>query len=298
LATWLINSLNILVHFDHKVNSKNLVLRMARRVKKNNVEFIVEGSEDHWISFEDNSWEPGTFQILDKVLKPNYIVADIGAWIGPVSLYIASKTTRCFSFEPDPVAFKELANNLSLNKDLSAKIEAFNKAVTSDGRPVTLFSRFDYGDSGSSLLKQVKSTNRLVEVESVVFENFLAEKEISKIDFIKMDIEGGEFLVLPQMLPFLRRQKPSLLISLHFSTLCEYLELKYFPWGWMRRVYRLLDKNKKFLKRTTNKIIHKMIASLNFYRIYSEDLVPFKGDQLSFEHVDMILLLPEDIEGA
>jgi FkbM family methyltransferase len=225
-------------------------------------------------------------------------VVDIGAWIGPVSLYVASKTTRCFSFEPDPVAFKELTNNINLNKDLSAKIEVFNKAVTPDGKKVTLFSRFDYGDSGSSLLKRVKSTNQFVEVESVVFENFLAEKNISKVDFIKMDIEGGEFFVLPQMLPFLRKQKPSLLVSLHFSALCEYLELKYFPWGWMRRIYRLLDSDKSFLKREANKIIQKMIGTLNFYRIYSEDLAPFKGEQLSFEHIDMLLLSPEDIQGT
>ncbi|MBS1491600.1 MAG: FkbM family methyltransferase [Bacteroidetes bacterium] len=270
---------------------------MSQPVKKNNIQFNIVGNEKFWLAFEDNSWEPETFKVLDAVIKPDYVVTDIGAWIGPITLYLASKASYCYSFEPDPVAFKELSENIAANSHLTHKIKAYNKAVTPDGRPISLYSRFDYGDSGSSILKRVKSMNQTVLVESVIFEEFFNTNKIHPIHFIKMDIEGGEFFVLPQMLPFLKEHSPSLLLSLHFSALCEFLELKFFSRGWMRRIYRFIDRDKKFLKKKANQTIKKLIDSLRFYKIYDERLRPFP-ETTQFDQINMLFFSKEEIIAA
>ena len=46
-----------------------------------------------------------------------------------------------------------------------------------------------------------------------------------KIDFIKMDIEGGEFELLPTMVEYLEKYKPNIYLSLHAPYLDATLRL-------------------------------------------------------------------------
>ena len=265
---------------------------MQRQVIKNNIAFTVTGSIAHWDAFQDNTWESNTFSILDKFLRPDDIMIDIGAWIGPISLYAAQKVRTCYSYEPDPVAFQELSTNLKLNPALENKIFLHNAAITIDGRPVKLYSRWNHGDSGSSLLRRVKSKNTFVEVASNTFSEALAAHNLTAVDFIKMDIEGGEFIILPSMIEYLKQYKPTLLISFHFAALCENYELKYFPHGILRRIYRTIDPNKKWIQAKANKHIHELLGTLNFYTVYDDvlsPLTPDKFDAIDFKNVDMLL---------
>ncbi len=263
----------------------------TRSITKNGVSFVVEGSTKDWILYEENLWETNTFLILDKVLKPSHNVVDIGAWIGPISLYVGSKVNKCYSFEPDPVAYNELKRNISHNPQLAIKIDANNLAITSTGEPVKLYSRFAHGDSGSSLLKRVKSANAIVEAESVSLPEFLEKKGVSKIDFIKMDIEGGEFFLIPHLVGYLNTNHPTLLVSFHFEALCEFVELSYLPFGFLRRILRKLDSERRLIKLIVNRKIQMLIKSLDFYKIYNEDLSRFdpNAKNLSYEKIDMLL---------
>lgn len=247
-----------------------------RQIQKNDYSFCVTGNMDYWDSFENNSWEPSTFSILDKVLLPSYTIVDIGAWIGPITLYSSFKVKKCYAFEPDPVAFNELETNVLLNPEQSPKIVTINKAITTDGKPTQLFSRHALGDSGASLLKRVKSKNAFIEISTLMFEGFLKEYDVERIDFIKMDVEGAEFKILSQMLGYLKKESPTLLVSLHFDAFCEYLELKYFHFGFLRRIYRFIDPNKLIIKGFANSQINKLIDSLSFYTIYNEDFTNFR----------------------
>lgn len=265
---------------------------MHKQVKKNRVTFQVNGSWDVWKTVEDNSWESSTFAVLDHYIKPTHTVVDIGAWIGPISLYSASLARHCFSFEPDPVAYKEFSENIKLNPSLAAKITAFNKAITTDGNPVKLFSRFSHGDSGSSLLKRVKSKNDFVETESLTFKGFTEIHAVPKIDFIKMDVEGSEFFLLPTMLEYLKKHKPTLLISFHHAVLCEFFQLKYLPFGFLRRVYRFLFPSQQHFKKMADKEITKIIGLLGFYDVFDSQLHKVSIESLiqaGLENIDSLV---------
>jgi FkbM family methyltransferase len=260
---------------------------MERLVRKNNVAFTVSGSDDHWNSFENNTWESETFMILDKFLQTDDVMMDIGAWIGPISLYGAVKVKKCYSFEPDPVAYEKLQKNISLNPTLKHKIDVFNEAVTADGQKVRLFSRFNHGDSGSSLLKRTRSTNNYVEVRSTTLADFLKKTGLTKVDFIKMDIEGGEFFVLPQIAEYVKMNRPTLMISFHYAALYEFLELKLLPFGPLRRIYRILDRHKRLINALVIKRFKTILKSFSFYPIYNSAL----------QTIDIENLKREDLEG-
>jgi FkbM family methyltransferase len=238
---------------------------MIRKIKKNEVTFFVQGSGDFWDSFEKGEWEVNTIRMLDHFLSPTDVMVDVGAWIGPISLYAGSLVSRCFSLEPDPVAFKEFHQNISLNPEIQKKITPYQRAITTNGQNIRLYSRFSHGDSGSSMLKRVKSTNEFVEVGSFTFQNFLSTNGIDRVNFIKMDVEGGEYFILPPMMPYLREAKPTLLISFHHAALTEYLESKMLPFGALRRLYRYFDPQRSWLRNSATRMMKKLILTLDHY---------------------------------
>ena len=49
----------------------------------------------------------------------------------------------------------------------------------------------------------------------MTFSEFAARFQIKDVNFIKMDIEGAESMVLPTMNDYLRAERPTVLVSLH-----------------------------------------------------------------------------------
>ena len=77
------------------------------------------------------------------------------------------------------------------------------------------------GDSMTSLLPNKKANSR--GFDSLVLEwNFVVDSfSLGKMDMIKMDIEGGEFKLVPAMKAYLKKYKPIVYLSLHAPLLDE-----------------------------------------------------------------------------
>src|SRR5690606_6717528 len=78
--------------------------------------------EHFWKTVHKGVWEPLTFRIFDSFLDADHSFIDIGAWVGPTALYGSTRAQHCYAIEPDPVAFKTLRQNVSLNPRLTHKI--------------------------------------------------------------------------------------------------------------------------------------------------------------------------------
>jgi FkbM family methyltransferase len=163
--------------------------------------------------FLSKYYEPNTHKIFDKFLDPNYSYIDIGAFIGSTVLYGAHLAKKVYAIEPDPIAFKELQKNVSLNPLLQKKIEIHQKCLCTCSEKVKFGSMSKGGDSMSSLLFANSKTSWVV--DGITFQEFINENNITDCNFIKMDIEGGELLVLPSMEKYLEKEKPILYLSMH-----------------------------------------------------------------------------------
>lgn len=165
-----------------------------------------------WKKFKNKKWEPQTFKILDKYLTVNSIYCDIGAWIGPTVLYSAKRCKKIYCFEPDIVAYKDLLFNICANN--IGKILPFNIALSDKNAILKMSSKEEnLGESTSSLLN--KNDKNSIEVLSLKWENWLNIVKPPKIDFIKIDIEGSEFSLLPTMKEYLKKYKPIIYLSTH-----------------------------------------------------------------------------------
>lgn len=170
-----------------------------------------------WRKASAGAWEPETFAVLDKFLSPDSDYLDIGAWIGPTVLYGARKARHVWCFEPDPTAFRHLAWNLDLN-DIQ-NVSAFGVALSDRFGVARMASvRGEPGDSTSSLLHDGAHGSDAL---TIAWDQFEAANDLSGVSLVKMDIEGAEFFVLPTLLPWLKRQRPPLLLSLHAPLLDE-----------------------------------------------------------------------------
>ena len=130
-------------------------------------------------------------------LKENVIFIDIGANIGLYSLLAAKNpyVSDVFSFEPDPITFNYLKDNV--RRSGSTKISLQNFAVGAESRTRHLTQ--SYGHSGGATLlsgkKRFNSSRRKVEVRNEIMLNALIPDNENEI-FVKIDVEGSEYEVL------------------------------------------------------------------------------------------------------
>jgi len=165
-----------------------------------------------WNLVEQGRWEPATFEVFERYLRPGGIAADIGAWIGATTLFAAHITGEIHAFEPDPSAFEALTANLALNPDLAARIRPVNAAVADFDGKLRLSSHGELGMSVTSSL--LAGRGETVEARAVNAAKLFAT-DLSQVEFVKMDIEGGEYAVIPAMREYLEARKPVVLLSLH-----------------------------------------------------------------------------------
>lgn len=170
-----------------------------------------------WRKASQGTWEPETFEVLDRFLTPESDYLDIGAWIGPTVLYGARKARHVWCFEPDPTAFRHLAWNLDLNN--IRNVSAFGVALSDQFGIARMASvRGEPGDSTSSLLHDGAHGSDAL---TIAWDQFESVNDLSKVSLVKMDIEGAEFFVLPTLLPWLKKHRPALYLSLHSPLLAE-----------------------------------------------------------------------------
>ncbi|MGH9846614.1 MAG: FkbM family methyltransferase [Blastocatellia bacterium] len=191
---------------------------MDQLVRKNGLEFNVVADQhaDFWRKLETNVWEPQTFAIFDHFLSPDCIYVDIGAWVGPTLLYAAQRSKAAYAFEPDPVAFAELSRNVESNAQAAwrGRVRIYQQAVDHQAGTLKLGSRGGGGDSMTSALLSNEAASW--EVEKVSLPDFFAQHGLqSGKVFVKMDIEGGEYQLLPHLRNLLSQTDLVLYLSIH-----------------------------------------------------------------------------------
>ena len=207
------------------------------KVKINEISFEVDStiSTNHiFSSIGENGldkWEPGTFHILDLFKNDKGILIDIGAWIGPISLYSASLYKKIIAIEADPVAIEAIKANIKFND--FKNIHLIEKAISNtDNSEIIFGGNGPLGNSESTMLvnennfldietKWKNNHNEIVKVNTIKFETLIKELDLdhNEIKLIKIDIEGGEKIIIPDMKNYLISVNIPMWMSLHPSFL-------------------------------------------------------------------------------
>jgi FkbM family methyltransferase len=197
--------------------------------------WVVEGSAlDHELM--TNGFETAETQFVQRFLRPGMTVLDLGAHHGLYTL-LASKLVgrkgRVIAFEPSPKERKRLAKHIWLNGADNVRVEGY--AVGAESGEADLFLADGANDWCNSLRRPAESTGQTVRVQVRRLDDVVSQLELSRLDFIKMDVEGAE-------LDALRGAAGILGDAARPVVLAEVYDIRTSPWGYAaREIVRFLS---------------------------------------------------------
>jgi FkbM family methyltransferase len=160
--------------------------------------------------------EPITTEVISRKLKKGMVCVDIGANIGYYAL-LESKNVgpdgKVIAIEPSPIAFYYLEKNLKFRHQ--SKYETYNFAC-SDHDTTSCFLI----NEKSNISKIVKEADEVLDGTKKIFvttkklDSILLKNE-SKIDFLRMDIEGNELNVILGAKNIIKKFKPIIQFEMH-----------------------------------------------------------------------------------
>lgn len=155
---------------------------------------------------------------LERVLKPGMVCLDVGANIGEIALHAARRVTPggvVHAFEPAPHVLERLRENVKRNGlEGTVRIwpvalsETTGKAQFSFAEPATCNQGM-----GSLVNRHNSVVGQEIEVETWSLDDFLREKQVGRVDIMKVDIQGAEWLLLKGGQCFFTERGPDLLIE-------------------------------------------------------------------------------------
>jgi FkbM family methyltransferase len=164
------------------------------------------------ILFTPQFFDPQEMALLEGRITDGFVFIDVGSNIGGYALFVAARagaSARILAVEPQPEVFERLTYNIRQNP--FGTVKAIACAVADKGGELTLF--LDRQNKGESSVKIVGSsgTADAIRVPSVTLLDLMRQERFSRIDAVKLDVEGAEDLIVD---PFFRDAPPSLYPSL------------------------------------------------------------------------------------
>jgi FkbM family methyltransferase len=164
-------------------------------------------------------YEKEVGDLLKKIVKPGGVFLDLGANIGYFSLLVAdnSPSVKVISFEPVASLFQKMNDNISLNN--IKNISTVNAAVGEIFEEKELFVSAPDNLGMSSFHQPENYSGKKERVKVMAIDDWFKTSGLSKIDIIKLDVEGSEIGALKGMKEVLQKQKPILIVEVNPETL-------------------------------------------------------------------------------
>lgn len=142
-----------------------------------------------WIQFNRGEWEPDLNRFFSNYVDSSKTVLDIGAWQG-ASLFTALswRPKRVIAIEANPETFNLLKTNCELNH-LKDVVDLHSCCIADKTGNEETFGPMDTHVEHSSINGIGGSGST---VKTISFSDFLEGLNLSEINIIKIDIEGGE----------------------------------------------------------------------------------------------------------
>jgi FkbM family methyltransferase len=165
--------------------------------------------------FLNGMWEPHIAELIASYLNcPNSAVIDVGANVGATSIPLAKhfNEVRFFLFEPHPIVFNDLKNNVSFNN--LSNVEAYNFAITNIDQEFLPFyaqrKAHNFGLSSFNLNHDIEDYD-VIQVQCKPLDSIFDNKLELKI--IKIDTQGHELNVLLSAKQLISKHRPIVLFE-------------------------------------------------------------------------------------
>jgi FkbM family methyltransferase len=147
---------------------------------------------------------------------------DIGSNTGSfIFLPLLNSTINCYSFEPNPLAYEALAENIEIN-NLENNVKSYNIGMWDTQKQMELKIPKDTTDSGLATFgndpsrfiydnKSGEFTTHTIECETI--DSMFEKLKLESLDIIKIDTEGAELSIIKGGEKTIREFKPNILLE-------------------------------------------------------------------------------------
>lgn len=157
-------------------------------------------------------YEKTELDFIMKNIPPDALVIDVGANIGWYALNLSKFLTngQVMAFEPFSKNHLALVSNIEANQFKNIKV--FQIGLGNKNEKLQI--RYNLADDNLGMASINLATYDYSEdIEVKRLDDFTSQMDLTKLKFIKMDIEGFEFEALLGMTEILEKHKPLLLIE-------------------------------------------------------------------------------------
>lgn len=171
---------------------------------KDNKFQVIKGSTHPEYSYFTFEQEEKSFREQYWNVKSGDIVFDVGASYGSYTLAACSMGAVVYAFEPELTVFNDLVNNVRIN-NWTAPCFLSNMGLWSTSDTINMKSYAPHWPQ-----QTITSDYKMDSID-----NIFNGEQISKLDWIKIDVEGAEEHVIKGGLETIKKFKPNIIVECH-----------------------------------------------------------------------------------
>lgn len=170
-----------------------------------------------YYKYYHEGYEKESFQFIKQHVKPGNLVLDVGGHIGLYAISFAKlvgHAGKVYTFEPTPSTNGILRETIKLN-GLQKTITVQNEAISKQKGETYFYISDNLTDNSNSLVNYEKPrSTKGIKVRLLSIDDF-ARPLKTKIDFIKIDVEGAELDAVLGAKETMLRDKPWCILAIH-----------------------------------------------------------------------------------
>ena len=181
-----------------------------------------ESKRDGAVKLDPTRFEPEIDFLMKLLVKQDSNVLDIGANVGFHTVRLAQRATsgRVYAFEASPCAIHKLNKNCAFNNLKNVTIIPHALGNLTEIKKININKTGDGLEGTSSFLtthhiQREPNLYDQTDVQIYRLDDLIDQLEIQKIDFVKIDVEGFEPMVIEGGLEALQRHRPIIITEAH-----------------------------------------------------------------------------------
>ncbi len=194
------------------------ILGPARLEVEPGVSFLLDPRDLVSVSIiRGGSWQPELWDSMSPSLAEGGVLLDVGAHIGYFSIkgsVKVGKTGHVVAFEPNPETLQLLRDNIAASHAENVIVEPI--ACTDREQMLTLYLGPPSNTGMTSLASEnvpLEGPPKLYTVRGRMIDDVVRELKLTRVDAIKIDVEGAEAYVLRGALNTLKLYHPKVIVE-------------------------------------------------------------------------------------
>jgi FkbM family methyltransferase len=196
------------------------------RCRRRGLQWSLDLNEGVQLALYLGVYERPTMRALERLVRRGATVIDIGANVGAHALTLAQAVGPAgivVAVEPTDAAFARLERNRGLNPQIAERLRPVQAALVGPGEtaPGEFYASWDLVGDGERHEVHRGTKRSAGRARALTLDALVAELDLSRVDLLKIDVDGSELPVLRGATSVLARHRPAIVMEVCPHLLAE-----------------------------------------------------------------------------